>query len=75
MRPVMIECSVCTTNKCSLRLALKPGHVATCTLYPEEVEQEGQVVWILMVVSPIMQEQCLNCGLGCLGRNNVLPLA
>ena len=22
----------------------------------------GQVVWILMVVSPIMQEQCPNCG-------------
>ena len=35
----------------------------------------GQVVWVLMVVLPIMQEQCLNCGLGCLGRNNVLPLA
>ena len=47
----------------------------SCTLYPGEVEQEGQVVWILMVVSPIMQEQCPNCGLGCLGRNNVLPLA
>ena len=62
----MIECSVCTTNKCSLRLALKPGYVATCNLYPEEV---------LLVVLPIMQEQCLNCGLGCLGRNNVLPLA
>ena len=44
----------------------------SCTLYPGEVEQEGQVVWILMVVLPIMQEQCLNCGLGCLGRNNVL---
>ena len=71
----MIECSVCTTNKCSLRLALKPGYVATCNLYPGEVEQKGQVVWILMVVSPIMQEQCPNCGLGCLGRNNVLPLA
>ena len=71
----MIECSVCTTNKCSLRLALKPGHLATCTLYPREVEEEEQVVRMLLVVLPIMQEHCLNCGLGCLGRNNVLPLA
>ena len=60
----MIECSVCTTNKC--------GHLQPV---PWGGGAGGQVVWILMVVSPIMQEQCLNCGLGCLGRNNVLPLA
>ena len=35
-------------------------------MYPKEVEQEGQVVWILMELMPIMQEQCLNCWLGCL---------